>query len=77
MISPLPAMFTSHLIGSIEPPDFTALVRPAIFPPIGLPVFAAILLSIGPSIFPAIVLPHIARLPHTNIISTASATVPT
>lgn len=77
MISPLPAMFTCHLISPIEPTDFTTLVRSAIFPPISLPVFSAILLSIGPSIFPAILLPYIARMPHTSIISTAPATVST
>ena len=59
-------MFAGDLIGSIESPDFTALVRPAIFPPIGLPVFAPILLPIGPSVFstvlPAIFLPDIGTL---------------
>ena len=65
MISPLPAMFTGHLISPIESTDFIPLIRPAIFPPIGLPVFAAIFL------------PYIACMPHTSIISTTSATVPT
>jgi hypothetical protein len=72
-------MLTGHLIGSIESSEFTARIRLAIFPPIGLPVFAAILLSIDPSVLPsilaAIFLPYVANLPHTSIISTASAAV--
>ena len=65
MISPLSAMFTGHLICPIEPPDFTALVRPAIFPPIGLPVLTPILSAIqltGFSPIPTPIINHIADI---------------
>ena len=64
-------MLTRYLVSPIEPPKFTTRIGSAVLP--------AILTSIGPSVFPtilaAIFLPYIARLRHTNIISTASATV--
>jgi hypothetical protein len=75
IVSPLLAMLTGHLIGSIEPSEFTTRIRLAVIPPIGLPVLAPILLSIDPSILAATFLPYIAQLRHTNIIPTASPTV--
>jgi hypothetical protein len=54
MISPLPAMFTGHVVGSIKPSGFTVSIRPAVFPPIGLPVLAPIFSPVHLSVFAAI-----------------------
>jgi hypothetical protein len=63
IVSPLLTMLTSHLIGSIKSAEFTTGIRTAILSPIELAVLAAIFL------------PHVTHLRHTQIISTASATV--
>ena len=81
MISPFPAMFTSHVIGSIEAAGFTALVRPAVFPPISLPVLSPIFSPVQLSTFAAnlsAIVGHIADIvppttPTVIAIATRSA----
>jgi hypothetical protein len=67
-------MLTGHLISSIESSEFTARIRLAIFPPIGLPVFTTIFSAIHSTIF-APVFPPVVVYIADIVPSTATAAV--